>query len=137
MASRLGAFLLEGRRVTNIQWLQRRVARLSWLLSVLSFAPCGASAQGPGTEGGMWSYLGGDAWHTRYTPADEITADNFDQLTMLWRFDASSFGPSTPRATPSYIGDKLITVTGDRRHVIKIVSSLLIAFFMTSSLAIN
>ncbi|MDH3207438.1 MAG: PQQ-binding-like beta-propeller repeat protein [Gemmatimonadota bacterium] len=87
-------------------------------LAVLAVAPLTGEAQGPGVEGGMWSYLGGDAWHTRYTPSDEITADNFDQLTMLWRFNAASFGPSTPRATPSFVGGKLITVTGERRHVI-------------------
>ena len=75
-------------------------------------------AQGPGTENGLWTYLGGDAWHTRYTPADEITAANFGELTELWRFNAASFGPSTPRATPSYVDGKLITVTGERRHVI-------------------
>ncbi|HSH76777.1 MAG TPA: PQQ-binding-like beta-propeller repeat protein, partial [Longimicrobiales bacterium] len=81
-------------------------------------APLAVGAQGPGIENGSWTYLGGDAWHTRYTSADEITAENFDELTLLWRFNAGSFGPSTPRATPSYVGDKLITVTGDRRHVI-------------------
>ena len=29
-----------------------------------------------------------------------------------------SFGPSTPRATPSYVDGKLITVTGERRAMI-------------------
>jgi len=87
-------------------------------LGLMVGAPAMLVAQGPGTENGQWTYLGGDAWHTRYTPADEITRDNFDELTMLWRFNASSFGPSTPRATPSYVDGKLITVTGERRHVI-------------------
>jgi quinoprotein glucose dehydrogenase len=87
-------------------------------LALAVLAPLSLVAQGPGVESGLWTYLGGDAWHTRYTPADEITADNFEELTLLWRFSAGSFGPSTPRATPSYVGDKLITVTGDRRHVI-------------------
>jgi glucose dehydrogenase len=87
-------------------------------LGLLAVAPFAATAQGPGTENGQWTYLGGDAWHTRYTPADEITADNFDELTMLWHFNAASFGPSTPRATPSYVDGKLITVTGEDRHVI-------------------
>ena len=96
-------------------WLPTGVAAL---LAVLVLAPSAAQAQGSGTENGLWSYIGGDAWHTRYTPADEITRDNFDELTMLWRFNASSFGPSTPRATPTYAGDKMITVTGERRHVI-------------------
>jgi len=97
---------------------QRLSLRVGLALGVLALAPLAVGAQGPGVENGLWTYLGGDAWHTRYTPADEITAENFEELTMLWRFNAASFGPSTPRATPSYVGDKLITVTGDRRHVI-------------------
>jgi len=91
---------------------------LAVALGVILSAPAMLSAQGPGTENGQWTYLGGDAWHTRYTTADEITAENFDELTLLWRFNAASFGPSTPRATPSYVDGKMITVTGDRRHVI-------------------
>ncbi|MGE0161490.1 MAG: PQQ-binding-like beta-propeller repeat protein [Gemmatimonadales bacterium] len=97
---------------------RRLPLRAALALGALAVAPLALSAQGPGVENGLWTYLGGDAWHTRYTPADEITAENFEELTMLWRFNAASFGPSTPRATPSYVGDKLITVTGDRRHVI-------------------
>ena len=31
-----------------------------------------------------WYTLGGDYAHTRYTPADEITADNFDELEVAW-----------------------------------------------------
>ena len=97
----------------------RRLASCAWLaLGVFVVAPWTLVAQGPGTESGLWTYLGGDAWHTRYTPANEITRDNFEEMTLLWRFNAASFGPSTPRATPSYVDGKLITVTGDRRHVI-------------------
>jgi quinoprotein glucose dehydrogenase len=75
-------------------------------------------AQGPGIQEGQWTFLGGDAWHTRYTPADQINAANFGDLEVVWRFDAGSFGPSTSRATPTYFDGKLITVTGKRRHVI-------------------
>ena len=81
-------------------------------------APAAVLAQGPGVSGGQWTYLGGDAWHTRYTPSDQITMANFENLELAWEFDASSFGPSTPRATPTYVDGMLITVTGDRRHVI-------------------
>src|SRR5688500_254573 len=105
-------------------WQRQRLSpRIALALGMLAAAPLaaphqGISAQGPGVENGLWTYLGGDAWHTRYTPADEITAENFDELTMLWQFNAASFGPSTSRATPTYTGDKLITVTGEDRHVI-------------------
>ena len=75
-------------------------------------------AQGPGTENSQWTFLGGDAWHTRYTPAAQINALNFEDAEVAWQWNASSFGPSTSRATPSYVGGKLITVSGDRRHVV-------------------
>ena len=75
-------------------------------------------AQGPGTENGQWTFLGGDAWHTRYSPATQIDASNFEDLEVLWQFQAASFGPSTPRATPTYVDGKLITVTGYNRNVI-------------------
>ena len=80
--------------------------------------PMASVAQGPGTESGQWTYLGGDAWHTRYTPADQINASNFNDLEVAWRFNAASFGPSTSRATPSYVDGQLITVTGERRAMI-------------------
>ncbi len=87
-------------------------------LGGLLTTPAAGLAQGPGTEGGQWTYLGGDAWHTRYTPADQIDASNFEELKLAWQWNASSFGASTARATPSYIDGKLITVSGDRRHVV-------------------
>ena len=76
--------------------------------------PMTTTAQGPGVQGGQWTFLGGDAWHTRYTTADQIDASNFGNLKLAWRFDARSFGPSTSRATPSYVEGRLITVTGER-----------------------
>jgi glucose dehydrogenase len=87
---------------------------LGWSLSV----PGAAVAQGPGVEGGNWTYLGGDAWHNRYTPLNQINPSNFENLEIAWEWNASSFGPSTARATPSYVNGKLITVAGDRRSVV-------------------
>ena len=87
------------------------------LATILS-VPMAGMAQGPGTEDGQWTYLGGDAWHTRYTPADQINASNFEDLEVAWRWNAASFGPSTPRATPTFINGQLITVTGDRRSMV-------------------
>ena len=94
---------------------------LSWLalaLGAVLAVPLASVAQGPGTEDGQWTYLGGDVWHTRYTTADQINASNFEDLEVAWRFNAARFGPSTPRATPSYVDGKLITVTGERRAMI-------------------
>ncbi|MEX0856200.1 MAG: PQQ-binding-like beta-propeller repeat protein [Gemmatimonadota bacterium] len=80
-------------------------------------------AQGPGTEDGEWWYLGGDAWHTRYLPADEITATNFGNLEVAWEWDGRSFssqGSALMRATPSYVDGVLYTVAGPRRNVVAI-----------------
>ena len=33
-----------------------------------------------------WPYYGGDQGGTRYTPADQINRDNFDQLRVIWRY---------------------------------------------------
>ncbi len=91
---------------------------LTLALGVLVTAPIAVTAQGPGTEGGQWTFLGGDAWHTRFTPATEITAANFNNLEVAWQFQAASFGPSTPKSTGTYVDGKFITITGERRHVI-------------------
>ena len=72
----------------------------------------------PGTEGGAWGYLGGDAGHTRYSPADEINLENFEDLEEAWAWDGASFNAASGRSTPSYINGKLYTVAGPRRYVV-------------------
>ncbi len=81
-------------------------------------APDEGVKSGPGTSGGQWEYLGGDAAHTRYSPADEITADNFEDLEEAWVWDGASFNAQSGRSTPSYINGKLYTVAGPRRYVV-------------------
>ena len=87
-------------------------------VGLLLVAPSAGSAQLSGTENGQWQYLGGDAGHTRYSTSGQITAANFENLEIAWQWDASSFGSSTSRATPTYFNGKLITVTGYRRHLV-------------------
>jgi glucose dehydrogenase len=67
-----------------------------------------------------WFTLGNDFAHTRFTPADEITAENFSELEVAWEWDGASFGAVSGRSTPSFIDGKLITVAGNNRHVIAI-----------------
>jgi quinoprotein glucose dehydrogenase len=72
-----------------------------------------------GTEKGEWRTLGGDMGHTRYSPLDQITPANFETLKEAWRFSpVDVVGPMTARATPSYVGGKLLSVAGPRRHVV-------------------
>lgn len=67
-----------------------------------------------------WFTLGSDFAHTRYMPADEITAENFDELEVVWEWDGASFDAISGRSTPSFIDGKLFTVAGNLRHVIAI-----------------
>ena len=76
-----------------------------------------AAAAGPAK--GEWRYQGSDAGSTRYSPLDQVTPANFETLTEAWRSNPSDVvGPLTARATPSYVGGKLYSVAGPRRHVI-------------------
>ena len=77
-------------------------------------------AQTAGTQDGEWHYLGGDSAHTRYSPAGEITAENFADLEEAWIWDGASFNAASGRSTPSYIDGVLYTVAGPRRHVVAI-----------------
>ena len=73
---------------------------------------------GPGTTDGQWEFLGGDAAHTRYSPADQVTLENFEDLEEEWVWDGASFGAQSGRSTPSYINGRLYTVAGPRRYVV-------------------
>ena len=69
---------------------------------------------------GEWRYIGGDAAHTRYTPLDQINADNFKDLEVAWVWRGDNFGPKVDyifRSTPIYVGGMLYTVAGKRRSV--------------------
>ncbi|MDT8427418.1 MAG: PQQ-binding-like beta-propeller repeat protein [Pseudomonadales bacterium] len=67
-----------------------------------------------------WLHLGGNADHTRYSPAAQITPENFGELKEAWVWDGASFNASSGRSTPSYVDGKLFTVAGPRRHVVAI-----------------
>ena len=79
-----------------------------------------ASVASYGQDTVEWTTLGNDFAHTRYSPAAQINADNFDQLEVAWTWDGSSFQAQSGRSTPSYINGRLYTVAGARRHVIAI-----------------
>ena len=76
-------------------------------------------AQGAAPRG-EWRYIGGDAWHTRYLPLDQINASNFEDLQIAWVWRGDNFGPAVDyvfRSTPIYVDGILYTVAGQRRSV--------------------
>ena len=51
--------------------------------TAMAAAPSRASAQ-TGADPHEWRFYGGDPGHTKYTPLDQITADNVDRLRIAW-----------------------------------------------------
>ena len=78
------------------------------------------SAQERRNPDGEWRYQSADAWGTRYSPANQIDASNFNDLEEAWIWRADNFGPEQElqfKATPQYINGTLYTVAGHRRTV--------------------
>lgn len=74
-----------------------------------------------GAVGGQWPTYGGDLGHTRYAPLDQITADNFAELEVAWRFKTDNLGPVAEfrfQSTPLVVDGVLYSTAGSRRAVI-------------------
>ena len=87
---------------------------------VAAVSPVIVQAQS-GTTGGEWSSYGGDLGHTRYAPLDQITAGNFDDLEVAWRFKTDNLGPVPEfrfQSTPLVVDGMLYSTGGSRRAVV-------------------
>src|SRR6187401_942455 len=70
-----------------------------------------------GNAPGEWRYWGADAWSTRYSNLDQITAANFKTLTVAWKWNASADGTDEYyRTTPLYANGRLFTVATRHRY---------------------
>ena len=79
------------------------------------------SAQEEGTKNGEWPSYGGDLAHTRYSPLDQITGDNFNELEVAWSFRTDNFGPTPEfslQSTPLMVNGVVYTVAGTRRAAV-------------------
>ena len=93
-----------------------RRARSCALAAVLLLGGVAVDAQDD-----RWSHWGADAASTRYSPLDQIDAENFEELSVAWIWKGDNFGPSTDfilRSTPIYAEGKLFTVAGQRRTAV-------------------
>ena len=74
-----------------------------------------------GAAAGEWPSYGGDLGHTRYAPLDQITADNFADLEIAWRFKTDNLGPVPEfrfQSTPLMVDGTLYSTGGSRRAVV-------------------
>ena len=80
-----------------------------------------AWAQQPSTKNGEWPYYTADLKGTKYSPADQIHAGNFNQLEVAWRFKTDNFGTRPEyklEGTPVMVKSVLYTTAGTRRSVV-------------------
>ena len=101
--------------------IAQKLVRFSALAAIAGLLPQLGFSQNLVTDNTVeWYTQSGDYSGTRFSHADEINADNFDELEVAWEWDGSSFGGYSGRATPTYVDGKLFTVSGPRRNVVAI-----------------
>ena len=104
----------------------RKILRLSSVaaIALAPFVLAGAvNAQGytPSTAKGDWPMYFADLSGSRYLPADQINAANFNKLELAWHFKTDALG-SHPEfkleGTPIEINGTIYTTAGSRRAVV-------------------
>lgn len=105
--------------MTTRTWYARGLTLCALGLSALSL-PVLAQR---GTAGGDWTYYAGDAGSTKYSPLDQINADNVKNLQVAWRWKSDNFGGRPDpylQSTPLAVKGVLYTTAGTRRDVVAI-----------------
>ena len=112
---------MKNRSLSGTGSIAQNLVRLSVIAAIAGLLPQLGLSQNLVTDDTVeWYTQSGDYAGTRFSHADEINADNFDELEVAWEWDGSSFGGYSGRATPTYVDDKLFTVSGPRRNVVAI-----------------
>ena len=70
-------------------------------VGALAFAPLALSQPGTSVDEGDWPNIHGSESAQRYSPLDQINADNVGDLEIAWRFSTANFGPTTDFVNPS------------------------------------
>ncbi|MBO0861518.1 MAG: pyrroloquinoline quinone-dependent dehydrogenase [Chloracidobacterium sp.] len=76
---------------------------------------------GPSTRNGEWPHYTGDLAGTRYSPLDQINADNFNKLEVAWRFKTDNLGTRPEyklEGTPLMVKGMIFATAGTRRSVV-------------------
>ena len=101
----------------------RRTAIAASLLMGCGVATYTAAQSGNAAApaGAEWRSYAADSFSTKYSPLDQINAENVNKLRVAWRWKSSNFGPRNEgnmETTPLMIGGRLFFTAGQRRVVI-------------------
>ena len=83
--------------------------------------PSAGQARSYGTQNGEWQTYGGDLRSTRYSPLDQINADNFNKIEVAFRFKTDALAPRPEfnlQTTPLMIKGALYFTAGTRRAAV-------------------
>jgi quinoprotein glucose dehydrogenase len=103
---------------TSSRW-SVSAAALVLMVGVASVATRGQAVK----KAGEWPTYGGDLASTRYSPLDQINADNFNKLQLAFRFKTENLGPRPEflyQGTPLMANGVLYVTGGTRRAAVAI-----------------
>src|SRR5262245_4187595 len=87
----------------------------------LSLPLTGQSPGLPSTRNGEWPMYTADLRGSKYSPLDQIDANNFNKLEVAWRFKTDNLGPRPENkleGTPIMVGGMIYATAGTRRSVV-------------------
>ena len=73
------------------------------------------------TKNGEWPHYTGDLTGARYSPLDQINAENFNKLEVAWRFKTDNLGTRPEyklEGTPLMVNGMIYATAGTRRSVV-------------------
>ena len=106
----------------RVQNVKRRLTPFVACFAILMGEPVSVAAQ-QGATNGEWRTWAGDLASTRYSPLDQVDADNFEELEVAWRFKTENLGSHPDynlQSTPLMIDGVLYTTAGSRRTAVAI-----------------
>jgi len=99
---------------------KRLISSFTLSVGFLLCSPAVWSQTGTDVSAGDWPDYGGNMGAQRYSPLDQINAENVGSLEIAWRFSTENFGP-TPESnatfTPLEIDGVIYTTIGATRNV--------------------
>lgn len=96
------------------------ISSLLLSVSALVFVPAAMAQTGTDVANGDWPDYGGNMAAQRYSPLDQINAENVSELEIAWRLPTANFGPrpeSNATSTPIEIDGVLYATLGATRNV--------------------